>query len=193
MLCTVVLLAAGAQAWAQDRDREQDRPREPERPQIRFEFGAQWTDFDTEMELDDDSGFTTSIAVNVFQRLWIYGEFRHTETEFDLITGPDPEEPVNVDTYIVGVYGYRPIDPYMHFVVHAGVGSQRYDPATPAADSDSGRLATVGASLLYLVEEFIYLRFGGAIEVVRTDFNEPDGNEETNHNFYLFLSLGFQF
>jgi hypothetical protein len=159
--------------------------------QMRIEIGAYGHYFDSALDLAGAYGLFTQVSFNVFERLWVFGEFRHLTTVFE-VPGPNPEDPkIDVDTWIVGIAGHRPVTDYSWVAIHLGAGRQRID-VGGGGPMEEEAVAIAGVSLV-ASEQSWHARVGGEVEYTRTAFNQPGGAKATALNYVAYLSLGVQF
>lgn len=158
---------------------------------MRLEIGAYGHYFDSALDLAGAYGLFTQVSFRAFERLWVFGEFRHVTTVFE-VPGPNPDDPkIDVDTWIVGLAGHRPVTEASWIAIHVGAGRQRFD-VTGGGAAVEEAVAIAGVSLV-ASERHWHARLGGEIEYTRTGFNQPGGDKATMLNYVAYLSLGVQF
>ncbi|HLG42158.1 MAG TPA: hypothetical protein VI643_02245 [Planctomycetota bacterium] len=159
---------------------------------LRLELGIHGHYFDGALNLAGDYGPYIQASFNVFERLWLFGEFRHVDTVFE-VPGPNPASPgIDVDTWLFGLQGIRPVTDISYIALRLGAGRQRYEVNAPGGAEVEEPAAIAGISFL-ASEEFWYVRIGADAEYTRTTFNQPGGAKETMINYVLAFTFGVQF
>lgn len=158
--------------------------------QLRIEAGIYYHVFDSALKLEADPGPYVQVSFRIFERLWAYGELRHVDTNPE-VPGPNPDGPVtDVDTWLVGLAGHRPLFADTQFVLQLAAGEQWYDVVGGAEQEEPVWVA--GMSVVHGPDHF-FLRFGVEVEYLRTTLNQPGGEKETILNYVALVSLGVQF
>lgn len=158
---------------------------------MRLEIGAYGHYFDSALDLAGAYGLCTQVSFRAFERLWVFAEFRHVATVFE-VPGPNPDDPkIDVDTWIVGLAGHRPVTNATWIAIHLGAGRQRIE-VTGGGPTAEEPAAIAGVSLV-ASEQHWHARLGGEIEYTRTGFNQPGGDKATILNYVAYFSLGVQF
>ncbi len=159
---------------------------------LRLELGIHGHYFDGGLDIAAEYGPYVQVSFNVFERLWLFGEFRHVDTVFEA-PGPNPPTPeIDVDTWIFGLQGIRPVTDFSYIALRLGAGRQRFEVNSPGGAEEEEPAAIAGISFL-AEEDFWYVRIGADAEYTRTSFNQPGGSKETMINYVLAVTFGVQF
>jgi hypothetical protein len=171
--------------WAQPEQRPQKAF--PYNIDAHYEFGIMFTDYDSQLDLDDSAGLWTTLHLRLWDENFMTLTYRFADSD-DEIAGGD----VDIHAYMIGIRHEEFLSPPMNNIgISAGIalGLERFSGTEP---QDTGPMLSLDLTGRYQVTDNIAFRLGFVYDIVNTSANQRDGTEMMN-NFSLAISFYWSF
>ena len=153
-----------------------------------LEIGATYTDYDDDLRISSGIGGYVRPGLALTDNAHVTLAYRQTDVSHESLPGGISED-VRVQGVFAGV-GYRlPIVRDIDLSLHAAVGSVRWESELEAVGHDTGPAFSGEAAVTVLIDGYIRVRGGVAVDGARTDFHQTSDGTAINLVYLLGLEI----
>lgn len=153
-----------------------------------FEFGALYTVFDGDLDIESDWGFFVRGGVKLVEFASVQVSYRIYDFDNSDLPGGG-EEGLRIHALLGGVGLSIPLGSEFTFKAHGSIGAIRWD--SDLAHDETSPILSGEAGLVVRVHEALRLRAGAAADIVSTKFHDDSTETHLNLSGFLALEIGF--